>query len=112
MNLKIFLLALISFSQLAFAESISGKLVTGGGTDDMRLGVRTAEGNTIDAHCFDTCGDWFIEKGDGSPLFILKKHLLGKKVSMEYAIEPNNDRIAGPGKDEPVLIIKKVRFVH
>jgi len=98
-------------SQTAAAASVEGKIVAGGGIDDLGLVVETADGKRIDAYCLDKCGDWFLEddKGEGQRL---KPALRGKRVRLEYVRERNRDRIAGPGADEQLNFIKSVKFTN
>jgi len=112
-NMKpIFLLFFIaSFSSSAIAATVSGPLVGGGGIDDMRLEVRTKGGQTVTAYCRTKCGPWFYPP-DKHEVVLLKKALRGKKVLMEYVTEPNRERIAGPGFDEPVNFIRNLQFVQ
>jgi hypothetical protein len=106
----IFLFLAASIPSAALAASVTGNLVAGGGVDDMRIVVQGAAGSKVDAYCVGQCGDWF-EAEEGSEVFDLKKSMKGKKVVMEYAVEPNRDRIAGPDSKEKLLFVKKVRVL-
>ena len=97
-------------SGTAFAASVTGNLVAGGGIDDMQIIVQATAGSKVDAYCAGKCGDWF-EAEEGTEEFNLKKSIKGKKVVLEYAEEPNRGRIAGPGAKEKLLFVKKVRFL-
>lgn len=94
----------------ALAASVTGTLVDGGGVDDMRIVVRAAGGQDVEAYCATRCGDWFVAEPE-SDVFVLKKAVKGRRVALDYATEANGDRIAGPGPDERLLFVKSVRFV-
>ncbi len=100
---------LMAISPLAFAASATGVLVGGGGVDDMQVVVQTIDGRKVSAYCDNNCGDWF-EEGDDTEVFTLKKEFKGKKVVLQYAVEPNRDRVVGPTHDEPLPFVKHLQF--
>lgn len=95
---------------IALAASLSGTLTGGGGIDDLRVIVRSASGQQIEAYCDGQCGDWFDEdkETEGSRL---KKKLLGKQVLLDYRKEPNRDRVAGPGPNDRLDFVKKIELL-
>lgn len=89
---------------------LTGVLTDGGGIDDLSIVVRTESGRRIDVYCVQMCGaDWFVENGGAMKL---KKALVGRRVSLRYATEINNDRVAGPGRDEEIDVVKRVRLLR
>jgi len=110
--MKSFILLLLtsSISNAAIAASLTGNLIGGGGTDDMRVIVQTTTGSKVEAYCVDKCGDWF-EADKKTEVFALKKSMKGKKVVLEYAEESNRDRIVGPDPEEKLLFVKRVRVL-
>lgn len=89
---------------------VTGVLTGGGGIDDMSIVIRTDSGRRIDVYCVQMCGtDWFVETGDAMKL---KKALVGRRVSLRYATEINNDRVAGPGRNEAIDVVKSVRLLR
>ena len=95
---------------LAFAAEVTGTLIAGGGIDDNSLTIRTPQGKQVMAYCVDRCGDWFKEDASTGG-YSLKPAMKGKKVSMQYVVEPNRDRIAGPGADERLAFIRTVHIL-
>jgi len=110
MKLRTPLSLLLIAPTLAFSAEVTGTLLAGGGIDDNSLTIRTAQGKQVTAYCIDRCGDWFREDANTGGT-TLKPTLKGRKVSMQYAVEPNRDRIAGPGADEPLAFIRTVRIL-
>ncbi|MBN6150493.1 hypothetical protein JR065_09080 [Xanthomonas sp. AmX2] len=95
----------------AWADAVTGTLVGGGGTDDMRIVVRPASGQDVDAYCVSRCGDWFEAQSEQTDVIVLKKAMIGRRVVVEYATEANGERIAGPGPDDRLRFVKKVRLL-
>jgi hypothetical protein len=85
--------------------TVRGKLIGGGGGDDMRIIVQSPTGSDIEAYCTTQCGDWFVDHPNGSSL---KESLKGRTVTLEYAAEPNGDRVAGSHADSPFFFVKSV----
>ncbi|MDR6674591.1 hypothetical protein [Xanthomonas sp. 1678] len=110
MKTALFLLLAASTPASALAASVSGTLVAGGGIDDMRIVVRAADGRNVEAYCAARCGDWFVAAPE-SDMFVLKKAVEGKRVALDYASEANGERIAGPGPDDRLLFVKRVRLL-
>lgn len=111
MKLRYPLVALfIAVPQVVLAATVTGKLVGGGGVDDMRIIVQASSGQKVEAYCTDKCPEWFVEDA-GTEVYSLKKSVKGKKIVLDYAVEPNQDRIAGPGPDEALPFVKAVRLL-
>lgn len=111
MNLKHLLAALLVLPHLAFAATISGKLTSGGGMDDMSVTVTLAGGDKITAYCVGKCSDnLFYTDRDG--FSDLKKRFKGKKVVLTYTTEKSNDRIIGADDGEMINFVKKFTFVR
>ena len=106
----------ISQSQFKFKQvsmenksiTVKGKLIGGGGGDDMRIIVQSETGPNINAYCNTQCGDWFMAHRNG---WSLKESLKGKNVTLEYAAEPNGDRVAGPRTDTLFFFVKSVEIM-
>lgn len=105
------LLAAVSAPGSAWAATVAGTLVGGGGVDDMRIVVRPASGQDVEAYCGDRCGDWFEAESEQTDVIVLKKAMIGRRVVVEYATEANGQRIAGPGPDDRLPFVKKVRLL-
>jgi hypothetical protein len=75
----------------------------------MRIIVRTLSGQEIEVYCTTHCGEWF-DVEEGTEVYQLKKSVTGKRVRLEYAVEPNRDRIAGPGSNERLTFVKKIQI--
>lgn len=97
-------------SKPVIPETFKATVISGGGTDDLTLTVRTKTGKQIFAYCDGQCGDWFESPEDGT-VTTLKTAIKNKNVLITVANEPNNSRIAGPDKDERLTFIKKVKFI-
>lgn len=108
--LRLFALAGAVLLPLASAAPFDGRLLGGGGTDDMRLIIQPLGGKKLEAYCDGHCGDWFDTLGE-SEVAKLKRALKNQKVRGELAVEPNRGRIAGPGANDRLLFIKNVRLV-
>ena len=104
----------ISQSQFKFKQvsmenkliTVRGKLIGGGGVDDMRIIVQSETGPDIVAYCTTQCNSWFMDHPNGWSL--LKESFKGKNVTVKYAVEPNGDRIAGPRADALLFFVKSV----
>ncbi len=76
----------------------------------MEVVVETTSGQKVDAYCTNKCGDWFEEE-PGTEAYHLKKSMKGKSVVLEYSIEPNRNRIAGPADNERLKFVKKIQIL-
>jgi hypothetical protein len=101
---------LLVFPLLAYAQTYEGKIVSGGGVDDMQIAVKVSSSLTVSAYCNRQCGDWFIENEDA--VSHLKPKMAGRKVQIVVKREPNDGRIAGPSDDEEFLFIKSVKLMR
>ena len=104
------LLSLSVFPLFACAQTYEGKIVDGGGGDDMQIAVKVSSSLTVSAYCNRQCGDWFTEDEDA--VFHLKPKMVGRKVRVVVKREPNDGRIAGPSDDEEFLFIKSVKMLR
>lgn len=105
-------LASLAFAGSALAapgELVKGKLVDGGGGDDMSVTILSEQGKKIRAYCSGKCGEWFVEAGGGEYMTLDPK-LKGKAVTATIATERNAGRVAGPGDDERFKFIKSISF--
>jgi hypothetical protein len=115
MHFKKFDFILVGLASLVFAlnvsaaplELVKGKLVDGGGGDDMSVTILSGQGRKINAYCAGQCGDWFVAAGDGEYM-TLKPKLKGKAVTATIATERNAGRVAGPDDDERFKFIKSI----
>lgn len=99
--------------QFSYAEKMFGFIFTGGGVDDMQLGIRTPDARKVYAYCSRTCErEWFYPVKNNGDLHELKKTMLNKKVIIEIVTERNNGRIAGPGEEEMLPFIKSIKFLN
>lgn len=105
-----FLPLVIAIPQAVFAAPVTGKLIDGGGTDDMQITVQTTTGQKIHAYCADKCGDWFEEEV-GTPVYKMKRSVKGKTVLFSYAVEQNGNRIVGPDGNDRLTFVKRVMFI-
>jgi len=106
----LFILASLAFAGSAAAapgQLVKGKLVDGGGGDDMSVTILSDQGRKIQAYCAGQCGDWFVEAGGGE-YSTLNPKLKGKPVSATIATERNAGRVAGPSDDERFQFIKSI----
>ncbi|NHZ38536.1 hypothetical protein [Massilia rubra] len=107
-----FFALLLALPQVVLATTISGKLIGGGGSDNNGVTIRTADGKEVSAYCVtDVCHQFLEEDNDGYGGHSLKKKFKGTKVILEYKIERNRDRIAGPHPDDRVEIVKQLTIV-
>ena len=108
---KLLLIALLAPQcLLANAASVTGKLVDGGGVDDMFVVVRAANGHEVHAYCLRKCGSWF-RAPDKDGVVALKPQFKGKKVVLQYVTRMNSDdAIAGEG-NAPIEFVVKMDFV-
>lgn len=108
---KLFLFSLlICISSLSVAKMLTYTIVTGGGVDDRFLGLINQQGQEIDSYCLDQRGNWF-EPSTEHEGETLKSKYKGQKVSAELSYEINNDRIVGPGHDEKLYFIQKIKLL-
>ncbi len=104
------ILASLAFALDASAapvELVKGKLVGGGGSDDVSVTILSEQGKKIEAYCVGKCGDWFVDAGEGESVKLNPK-LKGKPVSATIATERNAGRIAGPDDNERFQFIKSI----
>ncbi len=109
MKTTFFCVIALLLPQAVCAATVTGKLMHGGGIDDMQITVKVPGGKTISAYCDQHCGDWFIT-GEHD-IARLKRKLMGKKIVLTYAEEKNRDRIAGPGEEGTLTFVKKVELL-
>jgi hypothetical protein len=94
---------------ISIPTTLHGKLESAAGIDDVAITVRTNAGGAVHAYCNGQCrDDWFATDKDGARS--LKPSLRGRKVVIDVATEHNNGRIAGPGEDEKLLFVKRIRL--
>ncbi|PQO95195.1 hypothetical protein C5614_18055 [Massilia phosphatilytica] len=94
----------------ARAGSFRGYLFHGGGIDDRFVTVLTDQGDRIFAYCIRQCDDLFSEPDDHDAI-TLREDLVGKRVAVQVAVERNADRIAGPGNDERIPLVKHIKLL-
>ncbi|UOD31835.1 hypothetical protein INH39_09200 [Massilia violaceinigra] len=103
---------LLVWPQIVLAATITGKLTGGGGSDNRAMTVRSSDGKEISAYCVTKVCDQFLDEDtDGYGGTSLKKKFKGTRVIMEYQIERNRDRMAGPHPDDRVEIVKQLTIV-
>lgn len=100
-------LAFAGSAAAAPGELVKGKLIDGGGGDDMGVTILSEQGKKINAYCAGQCGDWFVAAADGEYMTLNPK-LKGKAVTATIATERNAGRVAGPGDDERFKFIKSI----
>jgi len=91
--------------------TLSGVLISGGGMDNKGIGVLTEDGSRVWGYCdINSCSDdLFIPEGEEGTT--LNPSLFDKKITVTFANEPNNFRVAGPAGNEVVLFVKKIQFI-
>ncbi len=102
---------LLAATGVVHAAQLNGRIVGGGGIDDAFLDVQTADGRQWTLYCVDRCGDWFDEDAESGGLR-LKRGVRNQRISVEYRTAPNQDRIAGPGSDDPLHFIRRARLLR
>ena len=95
---------------LAHAQTYEGKIIDGGGIDDMQVTVQISSSKSISAYCNQQCGDWFVEDDDA--ILHLRKSMVGRKVRVVVKREASAGRIAGPSDDEEFLFIKRLELLR
>lgn len=93
----------------ACGASLDGQLIGGGGVDDLHIVVRTATGKRLVAYCANRCGSWFDED-ESTGIWKLKESFKGTGVTLEYSLEPNRSRIAGPGEREMLRFVTSLQL--
>jgi hypothetical protein len=92
------------------AGTFQGHLFSGGGTDAVHVTVLTDKGERIFAYCDAACGDLFSEP-DEHEVVALRKTFVGKRVTVDVAIERNADRIPGPGTNDRIPLVKRLKLL-
>ncbi|WP_371765130.1 hypothetical protein [Massilia sp.] len=92
------------------AGTFQGYLFSGGGSDADQVTVLTDKGERIHAYCTRLCDDLFSEPDDHD-VVSLRKDLVGRRVTVEVAIERNAGRIAGPGDGERIPFVKHIKLL-
>ena len=103
-------MSLLALPCLAHAQTYEGKIVDGGGIDDMQVTVQMSSSKSISAYCNRQCGDWFIEDDDA--ISHLRTSMVGRKVRVVVEREASAGRIAGPSDDEEFLFIKRLELLR
>lgn len=94
---------------ISIPTTLHGRLESAAGIDDVAVTVRTNAGGAVHAYCDGQCrDDWFAADKDGARS--LKPAMRGRRVVIDVATEHNNGRIAGPGADEKLLFVKRIRL--
>lgn len=94
-----------------YTETFSGRLVGGGGIDNLALNIKAANGRTVHAYCNRHCADdWFVTDRDEVSSLIRK--FLNKPVTVTLMRQRSNGRIAGPGEDEVLTFVTALSFPH
>lgn len=109
-SLPLALSALLALPCLAHAQTYEGRIVDGGGIDDMQITVRVSSSRSISAYCNRQCGDWFVEDDDA--ISRLRESMAGRKVRVVVKREASAGRIAGPSDDEEFLFIKRLELLR
>ena len=115
LNKFIVLLAIFAFSTSAFSATYTGKLIGGGGIDDLSLTIQTQQGKYVDGYCqtVSICDDWErMFKSDDDGIYSLKPEYQHKKVRVTIVQRPNRGRIAGPSDDEVLPFITQFKFLN
>ena len=115
LNKFILLLTVLAFSTSAFSATYTGKLIGGGGIDDLSLRVKTSKGKQVDGYCqtVSVCDDWdalFFE--DDKAIYHLRPEYLNRKVKLTIVKRANRGRIAGPSDDEVLPFITQFKFLN
>lgn len=92
------------------AGVFQGFLFSGGGSDGDLLTVLTDQGERIFAYCTQLCQDLFGEP-DEHDVVALRKELVGRRVTVEVAIERDAGRIPGPGDGERLPLVKHIKLL-
>jgi hypothetical protein len=92
------------------AGSFQGYLYSGGGIDDRFITVLTEQGERITAYCIEQCGGLFGAP-DENDAVALRRDQVGRRVAVEVTIERNAGRIAGPGRDERIFLVKRIKLL-
>jgi hypothetical protein len=92
------------------AGVFQGFLFSGGGSDGDLLTVLTDKGERIFAYCTQLCQDLFAEP-DEHDVLALRKELVGRRVTVEVAIERNAGRIPGPGDGTRIPLVKHIKLL-
>jgi hypothetical protein len=94
----------------ARAGAFQGYLFSGGGSDANQVTVLTDKGERIHAYCSQLCDDLFSEPDDHD-VVALRENLVGRRVTVEVAIERNAGRIPGPGDGDRIPLVKHIRLL-
>ena len=89
--------------------TVKGKLIGGGGGDTILIAVQSETGPNINAYCNTQCDSWFVNHPNGSTS--LKESLKGKNIILEYAAEPNGDRLPGARPGDLFFFVKSVEIM-
>jgi hypothetical protein len=92
------------------AGTFQGYLFSGGGSDGDLLTVLTDKGERIFAYCTQLCQNLFAEP-DEHDVVALRKDLVGRRVTVEVAIERNAGRIPGPGDGERIPLVRHIKLL-
>lgn len=88
-----------------------GYLFDGGGTDAENIRVVTDKGDRIFAYCGGQQCQPLFGKRDEHDVVEVRKNLMGKRIEIEVKIERNAGRIAGPGDDDRIPLLKRFKLL-
>lgn len=91
------------------AGVFQGYLFSGGGTDAVNITVVTERGERIFAYCGKACGAAMFGAPDEYELVKLDQRWIGRRVEVEVQIGRNAGRIAGPGDDDRIPVLVRLK---
>ena len=112
---SIFLIIGLALAQPAFSTTYEGKLIGGGGIDDLSLVIKTTKGKTVGGYCktVSVCDDWdALFDSDHNAISSLKPIYKGRKVRVTIIQRRNQGDIAGPSDDEILPFITQFKFLN
>jgi hypothetical protein len=109
--LRVVTFFLVLASQGAFAETYTGRLINGGGLEDMSLTIKTDDGKSVEGYCTATCGQLAFKEGkDG--VSSLEKRFINKRVRVTIVKRKNTGiAVAGPAEDEVLPFVTQLTFL-
>lgn len=110
MKKYIFIMIALPICSTLYAQSQHYTIQSGGGVDDIALGLKNAKGKEFWAYCQDQCGNWFQYNAQDQ-VEQLNPRYKGKKVIADLSLEKNKGRIVGPGEEGKLYFIKKIMLL-
>lgn len=93
----------------SFSQNVTGTLTGASGIDDLSISIKAPNGRVIKGYCTRACGDWVSR--DKDEVHSLDRAYVGRAVTATITRQRNGGQIAGPGADDTVAIVTRIKLL-